>query len=94
MYFHYNVTLFCLKYGADFPLQNKQATSQTPGGAEDWPEKKVNRVQGMFRKSEKQRATARYSVSDFSKLRATCNKVSSMAKLGTKPFGEEKISTK
>lgn len=48
----------------------------------------------MFGKSEKQRATARYSVSDFSKLGATCSNVSSMAKLGTKPFGEGKISTK
>lgn len=94
MYFHYNVPLLCLKYGADFPLQNKQATSKTPGGAEDQPEKKVNRVQGMFRKSEKQRATATYSVSDFSKLGATCSKVSSMAKFGTKPFGEGKVSTK
>lgn len=40
MHFHYIVTLCCLKYGADFPLQNRQATSKTPGGAEDWPEKK------------------------------------------------------
>lgn len=48
----------------------------------------------MFRKGEKQRATARHSVSDFSKLGAVCSNVSSMAKLGTKPFGEGTISTK
>lgn len=45
----------------------------------------------MFRKSEKQRATARYSVSDFSELGAAYRNVSSMAKLGMKPFAEGRL---
>lgn len=48
----------------------------------------------MFRKSKKQRTTARYSVSDFSKLGAMYSHVSRMAKLRTRPFAEVKKNRK
>jgi len=51
-------------------------------------------VQGVFRTSKKQRMTARYSVSDVSKLGATYSNNSSMEKFGMKPYAEVKNSTK
>jgi len=48
----------------------------------------------VFRTSKKQRMTARYSVSDVSKLGATYSNNSSMEKFGMKPYAEVKNSTK
>lgn len=65
--------------------------SQTPGGARDQPEKKVK---PSARSVQDEQKTARYTLSDFSKLGTTYSSASSMTKLGMKPFAELKNSAK